>query len=67
MTITLILKYIIIILIGGSFLFYIGVRLSPSLNPDNKIMGRFDISFVINYSLKYENPNKNNLEEMSRS
>lgn len=33
--------------------FYFGVRLNPTLNPDEKIWGRFDINYVFEYSANY--------------
>ena len=32
---------------------YLGVRLTPSLNPDKKVWGKFDIEYTLNYSLVY--------------
>ena len=63
----LIFKYLLIGLIVGSILVYMGVRLSPTLNPDNKIMGRFDLAYAIDYALNYENSEYRDKAEMSRS
>jgi hypothetical protein len=34
-------------------IFYIGIRLSPTLNKENKIWGSFDLQFVMDYSQNY--------------
>jgi hypothetical protein len=34
-------------------LFYLGVRLNPTLNKEDKIWGSFDMDFVINYTTEY--------------
>ena len=34
-------------------LFYFGLRLTPSLNPDNKIWGQFDPVYAWNYAMDY--------------
>lgn len=34
-------------------LFYFGLRLTPSLNPDNEIWGRFDPEYAWNYAIDY--------------
>ncbi len=34
-------------------LFYLGVRLVPSLTPENKVWGSFDMKYVTSYSMKY--------------
>jgi len=39
-------------------LFYFGVRLNPTLNPENEIMGSFDINYISNYVDEYLNPGK---------
>ncbi len=36
------------------FLFYMGTRLLPSLNPERKVWGRFSLEYVIDYALKYK-------------
>lgn len=33
--------------------FYFGIRLNPTLNPDAKLWGRFDFDFFYNYSVNY--------------
>jgi hypothetical protein len=42
-------KYIPLFLV----IFYIGVRLTPSLNPDRQIWGSFDFNYFVEYSLVY--------------
>lgn len=43
-----------LIIIPFALLFiYFGFRLIPSLNPDRKVWGKFDIDYTINYALKY--------------
>jgi hypothetical protein len=34
--------------------FYFAARLLPTLNPQNKIWGNFDLKYIINYALNYE-------------
>ena len=34
--------------------FYLGVRLTPTLNPENKVWGSFDVDHVLNYAEKYQ-------------
>jgi len=34
--------------------FYFGIRLTPTLNPDNKIWGRFSIDHIMEYGNKYQ-------------
>jgi len=41
----------IIILVSG--LIYFGFRLNPSLNPETKLWGSFDLNYGINYALSY--------------
>lgn len=41
------------IIFSGLIIFYFGVRLNRSLNPDNKIWGRFDYEYAVNYIREY--------------
>lgn len=44
------------ILLGAvlaAIIFYLGVRINKTLNPDNRTWGRFDLEYVIDYSLYY--------------
>lgn len=43
------LKYLVIALI----VFYVGVRMTPTITPEKKVGGSFDISFVSNYIKNY--------------
>lgn len=43
------LKYLVIALI----VFYVGVRMTPTITPEKKVGGSFDISFVSNYIKSY--------------
>lgn len=47
------LNAIVSILVLVPIIFYFGLRLSPTLNPENKIWGSFDPEYAFNYSLKY--------------
>lgn len=47
------IKYILpafLIVLG---MFYLGLRLTPSLNPEGKVWGSFDINYAYRYGLKY--------------
>jgi len=46
-------KYVIQILVLVPLVFYLGVRLSPTLNPDRKIWGRFDLQHTLDYAEYY--------------
>lgn len=46
-------KYITPAIIVGCLFLYLGLRLSPTLNPDKKVWGRFDIEYAYDYALKY--------------
>lgn len=41
------------IILFSPIIFYFGLRLSPSLNPENKVWGSFDPEYTVNYILKY--------------
>lgn len=45
-------KLIPIILVSP-ILFYFGLRLSPTLNPENKVWGSFDPEYTLNYIMEY--------------
>lgn len=47
-------KYIILGILFAPLLFYLAVRITPSLNPEYRIWGSFDIDFVMNYSEQYQ-------------
>lgn len=46
-------KYIIISLVLVPLIFYFGLRLSPTLNPDHKIWGKFDLQYALDYTEYY--------------
>lgn len=37
---------------------YLGIRVSPTLNPDKKVWGNFDIKYAIEYALEYSRGEK---------
>lgn len=47
-------KYMIMALCCVPFLFYVGVRLTPSLNPEGEIWGTFDWDYMFNYAETYQ-------------
>lgn len=47
-------RYMMLALCSVPFLFYIGVRLTPTLNPENKVWGTFDWDHVFNYAETYQ-------------
>ncbi|MCM1034546.1 MAG: hypothetical protein NC038_03480 [Paludibacter sp.] len=47
-------RYVGLALCCVPLLFYVGVRLTPSLNPDNVVWGRFDLDHVFNYAETYQ-------------
>ena len=58
-------KLIYVIVLFPAFI-YFGLRLSPTLNPDNKIWGKFDIEYAWNYSVKYstgQRPDDDNIKK----
>lgn len=42
-----------IFLVVAPVLFYLGVRLTPSFNPENKVWGSFDFEYVLKYTEDY--------------
>lgn len=40
------------------FFIYALVRLSPTLNPDHKVWGRFDMDYTLSYVMEYEDVNR---------
>jgi hypothetical protein len=42
-----------LVVISGLFFFYLTVRLNPTLNPDKRMWGRFDLQYVMEFSSKY--------------
>lgn len=50
-------KYIKYVILLAPLIFYIGVRLNPTLNKEHKIWGSFDFSYAIEYSKEYSGIN----------
>ena len=46
-------KSVMSIVILSPLLLYFGLRLTPSLNPENKVWGSFDPAYVWNYAMDY--------------
>lgn len=42
-----------IIVAAAPLLFYLGVRLTPTFNPENKVWGSFDLEYMMNYTENY--------------
>ena len=55
-------KYVVIGIMAVPILFYLGVRLNPTLNPDKKYWGRFDWNYVFNYAETYQFGDDEHLE-----
>ncbi len=47
-------KYMVYALALVPLLFYLGVRLTPTLNPDNQVWGRFDWDYAFDYAETYQ-------------
>ncbi len=47
-------KYFILGICAAPVVFYFGVRLTPSLNPENKVWGSFDWEHVFGYAEQYQ-------------
>lgn len=47
-------KYILVALCAVPFVFYLGVRLTPTLNPERQVWGSFDWDYVIGYAENYQ-------------
>lgn len=46
-------RMVMTVIILAPLLFYFGLRLTPSLNPENKVWGSFDIEYALNYGKDY--------------
>lgn len=46
-------RRVITALIFAPVLFYVGIRLTPTLNPENKVWGSFDLDYALNYGSNY--------------
>ena len=60
------IRQFVVILVVGFVSFYAMVRLNPSLNKDEKIGGRFDIDYLINYSETYTSSDGKGKRDMRR-
>lgn len=47
------LQFVFLLFILLPLIFYLGVRLNPTLNPEHKFGGSFDIDYVLNYAETY--------------
>lgn len=59
-----IIKKIIFATFFVVFFIYIGIRLMPSLNPDNEVWGSFDPEYAWNYGQKYSMGKENASDEI---
>lgn len=60
-------KILLVVLLIVPLVFYFGVRLTPTLNPEHKLWGSFDTKYSLNYANEYQfgksNSNNNKLIE----
>lgn len=42
-----------VVIAAAPLLFYLGVRLTPTFNPENKVWGSFDLEYMMNYTEDY--------------
>lgn len=47
------MRYVLMVVFMIPALLYVGVRLTPTLNPDGKVWGQFDLEYVIKYTQEY--------------
>ena len=59
-------RSIIFTVIFGVMIFYLTARLAPSLNPDNKVWGNFNLTYITNYITTYTSSSGNDFQEMRR-
>lgn len=52
-----------IVIAAAPLLFYLGVRLTPTFNPENKVWGTFDLEYMLNYTENYAMGDKEEDEE----
>jgi hypothetical protein len=62
-----IIRNFLILLFMAPFIFYLTVRLSPSLNPEDSYWGSFNLSYVINYTEQYTGHGKLREGDIPRS
>jgi hypothetical protein len=55
------LKYLLIGMIGAPLILYFGLRLNPSLNPEFKLWGSFDLNYAFNFAEDYAYGDENDL------
>ena len=60
------LRFLSSVVLIGLLSFYLGVRLLPSLNPDDKIWGKFDVDYFFEYASFYTSSEGKTFEEMRR-
>ena len=46
-------KMVMTVIVLAPLLFYFGLRLTPTLNPEKKVWGSFDIEYALNYGKDY--------------
>lgn len=46
-------RYVWVALCAVPLMFYLGVRLTPTLNPEHKVWGNFDLNYMLNYTEDY--------------
>ena len=59
-------KYLLPTLILGFIFFYFGLRLSPTLNPEQKVWGSFDPIYAYEYALKYSGGTTDDFSETTK-
>ena len=47
-------KYIVLGIFAVPIVFYFGARLTPTLNPENKVWGSFDLEYMFDYAETYQ-------------
>ena len=60
-------RLVLLGLLAVPMVFYFGVRLSPTLNPENKIGGIFDFNYVLDYAQKYNLGEENSDKKSGRA
>ena len=46
-------RSVITAIVLAPLLFYVGIRMTPTLNPENKVWGSFDLDYALNYGSDY--------------
>jgi hypothetical protein len=47
------IRYLLLLISLVPFIFYVGIRLNPTLNKEGKLWGSFDMKYVLDYTQKY--------------